>query len=199
MSFPWESGTADWLDLAPSRRGTGSCGRLRRVEEGLSAEEFYDLAGEYHLLFEDWWEAAKGHGEIDARLLLDLGVHPGARLLDCTCGIGTQALPLALRGYRVLGTDISAAAIARAQQEAGKRDIPVDFAVCDVRNVGRLVPARFEAAFACDNSLAHLLTEDDLLGALRSIRTCLVPGGVFLASLRDDSGYYQPIVTARAT
>ncbi len=126
----------------------------------------------------------KGHREINARLLLDLGVHPGARLLDCTCGIGTQALPLALRGYRVLGTDISAAAIARAQQEAGKRDIPVDFAVCDVRNVGRLVPARFEAVFACDNSLAHLLTEDDRLGALRSIRTCLVPGEVFLASLR---------------
>jgi glycine/sarcosine N-methyltransferase len=156
------------------------------VEEGLSAEEFYDgLASEYHLIFEDWWQAAKGHGEIIGRLLLDFGVRPEARLLDSTCGIGTQALPLALRGYRVLGADISAAAVARARQEAGRRDIAVDFAVCDVRELGRLVPYRFDAILACDNSLAHLLTEDDLVGALRSIRTCLRTGGVFLASLRD--------------
>lgn len=156
------------------------------MEKGLSAEEFYDgLAGEYDLIFEDWWEAAKGHGEIIDRLLLDLGVRPGARLLDSTCGIGTQAIPLALRGYDVLGADISAAAIARARQEAGKRDIAVDFAVCDVRELGQLGRYRFDAALACDNSLAHLLTEDDLVAALRSIRTCLRTGGVFLASLRD--------------
>lgn len=156
------------------------------VEEVLSAEEFYDgLAGEYHLIFQDWWETAEDHGEIIRRLLLDLGVHPGDRLLDCTCGIGTQALPLALLGYRLLGADISGAAIARARQEAEKRDIAADFAVCDVRDVARLAPPDFEAVLACDNSLAHLLTEDDLLAALRSIRICLRTNGVFLASVRD--------------
>ena len=30
---------------------------------------------------------------------------PPASVLDCTCGIGTQALPLAALGYRVTGTD----------------------------------------------------------------------------------------------
>lgn len=156
------------------------------MEEGLSAEDFYDaLASEYHLMFQDWWEAAKAHGKIIGTLLLGLGVRPGARLLDCTCGIGTQALPLALQGYRVLGSDISAAAIARAQREARKRDIQVDFVVCDVREVGQLVSSRVEAVLACDNSLAHLLTADDLLAALRSIRMCLGTGGLFLASIRD--------------
>lgn len=160
--------------------------QTRSMEEGLSAEEFYNgLASEYHLIFPDWWEAAKEHGKIIGRLLLDLGVYTGARLLDCTCGIGTQALPLAIRGYRVLGTDVSAAAIARARQEARRRDIAVDFAVCDVRELGQLVRYPFDAALACDNSLAHLLTEDDLVAGLRSIRTCLRTGGVFLASLRN--------------
>jgi hypothetical protein len=39
------------------------CGRVCRVEEGLSVEDFYnDLAGDYHLLFQDWWEAGPRDG-----------------------------------------------------------------------------------------------------------------------------------------
>ena len=156
------------------------------MEEGLSAEEFYDhFATDYHLIFRDWWEAAVAHGEIIGRVLLDLGVRPGAGLLDCTCGIGTQALPLALRGYRVLASDVSTAAVAQTRREAAERDIVLGFAVCDVREVGRSVSSAFDAVIACDNSLPHLLTQDDLLAALRSIRRCLPVGGVFLASIRD--------------
>lgn len=156
------------------------------MEEGSSAREFYDdLAGEYHLIFRDWWEASQGHGEIISKLLVEVGVLPEARLLDCTCGIGTQALPLALRGYRVLGTDISAGAVARAREEARKREIAVEFAVSDVRELTHVTSNDFDAVLACDNSLAHLLTEGNLLAALRSIRKCLASGGVFLASIRD--------------
>ncbi len=38
---------------------------------------------------------------------------------------------------------------------------------------------------SADNSLPHLLTDDDLARALASVRGCLAPGGVFLASVRD--------------
>jgi glycine/sarcosine N-methyltransferase len=156
------------------------------VEEELSPEAFYDgLASEYHLIFQNWWEGAVRHGEVIDRLLLARDVQPGAPLLDCTCGIGTQALPLALRGYQVLGTDISAAAVERARREADERDIALDFAVYDVRDVWRVASSRFDAVLACDNSLPHLLTDADLLAALRSIRTCLRAGGVFIASIRD--------------
>ena len=37
-----------------------------------------------------------------------------AEVLDCSCGIGTQAIGLALRGHRVTGTDLSFRAAARA-------------------------------------------------------------------------------------
>lgn len=77
-------------------------------------EEFYDaLASEYHLLFEDWWSAAQWHGQVIAQVLSRRGF-PSARLLDCTCGIGTQALPLARRGYSVTASDVSRAAVERA-------------------------------------------------------------------------------------
>jgi hypothetical protein len=47
------------------------------------------------------------------------------------------------------------------------------------------VPGNFGAVIACDNSVPHLLDDTDLGLALVAIRSALVPGGVFLASIRD--------------
>lgn len=117
------------------------------MEQGSPPGTFYEeLADDYHLIFEDWWTAALAHGEIIDRLLRELGVRPGASVLDCTCGIGTQAIPLALRGYRVLGSDISAAPVERAKREAKERGAEIDLIVCDVRDVGRVLSRRFDVA-----------------------------------------------------
>jgi 2-polyprenyl-3-methyl-5-hydroxy-6-metoxy-1,4-benzoquinol methylase len=80
-----------------------------------STEDFYDaLANEYHLIFDDWWSSAQWQGQVLAQLLAAEGVAPPARVLDCTCGIGTQALPLAGLGYAMTGIDLSEASIDRA-------------------------------------------------------------------------------------
>jgi glycine/sarcosine N-methyltransferase len=74
-----------------------------------TAASFYDaLAPDYHLLFDDWWSAAQWDGGVIADLLAARGI-AGGHLLDCTCGVGTQALPLAALGYHAIGTDVSAA------------------------------------------------------------------------------------------
>jgi SAM-dependent methyltransferase len=150
------------------------------------AERFYDeLAGDYHLLFADWWAAARVHGEVLAGLLAARGVVPPAAVLDCACGIGTQALPLAAAGYRVVGTDVSAAAVRRARAEAGARGLAVDLRVADVRRLRPAVDGGFDAVVCCDNALPHLLTDDDLADAAGGIRACLPDGGVLVASTRD--------------
>lgn len=152
---------------------------------GTGPEEFYDaLASEYHLLFDDWWSAAQWHGQVISRVLAQQRTTEG-RLLDCTCGIGTQALPLASLGYAVTATDISHAAVERARTEASARGIDADIRVCDVRNLRDHVDGSFDAVISCDNALPHLLTAEDLLRALSSIRACLNPGGLLLVSLRD--------------
>jgi len=149
-------------------------------------EEFYDaLAAEYHLLFPDWWAAAQWHGEVISHVLADRGVRPPARLLDCTCGVGTQALPLAARGHRTTGTDLSRRAIGRARREAEVRDITVTLCRADVREVRAAVTGTFDAVISCDNSLPHLLTDEDLLLAARNTPDKLRPGGLFLGSIRD--------------
>ncbi|MEX5300600.1 class I SAM-dependent methyltransferase [Kocuria sabuli] len=146
---------------------------------------FYDaLASEYHLLFGHWWSAAQWHGRVVADVLAQQGI-TGGRLLDCTCGIGTQALPLARLGYRVTATDVSHAAVDRARVEAAARGIAVDAQVCDVRDVRDHVDGTFDVVISCDNALPHLLTDEHLRRALRSVRACLRPAGLLLVSLRD--------------
>jgi len=146
-------------------------------------DNFYDdLAADYHLIFRDWWTSATWQGEVLTGLLHDAGIDPPASVYDCTCGIGTQALSLAAQGFRVSGSDLSEAAVERARTEARARGIEVDLGVADVR---ALPPRRADAVISFDNSLPHLLTDDDLAAAVRSIRGCLDPGGPFLASIRD--------------
>jgi len=146
---------------------------------------FYEgLAADYHLIYDDWWAAVEETAALLHGLLRGEGVEPPARVLDPTCGIGTQALGLARLGYRVHGTDLSPAAVARAQAEAARRGIDVSFAAADVRSLEG-VEGGFDAAVSLDNSLPHLLTDDDMAAALRTLRSHLAPGGVLLASVRD--------------
>ena len=151
-----------------------------------SVESFYDgLANEYHLIFGHWWSAAQWQGGIISMLLAAEGVDPPSEVLDCTCGIGTQALSLAAHGYCMTGTDLSRTSIARATTEADSRDIPIDLSVADVRRLPTQFDRRFKAVISCDNALPHLLDDEDLVAALCSIHRTLVKGGLFLASIRD--------------
>jgi SAM-dependent methyltransferase len=157
----------------------------------VTPEEFYDaLASEYHLLFDDWWSAAQEHGQVIADILATRRITEG-RLLDCTCGIGTQALPLAALGYRVTGTDVSHAAVNRARAEATARGLDADFHVSDVRELHRHMPTSFDVVMSCDNALPHLLTDEDMKRALRSLHSCLRPGGLLVVSLRDYDSLRQ--------
>lgn len=154
---------------------------------GESTGAFYDgLAADCHLLYPDWDAAIARHGVVlDQVIRAAPGLH-AQDVLDCACGIGTQALGLAARGYRVTGSDLSQAAIARAEGEAARRGIGgMAFVVADMREVDRRVAGRFDVVLAADNALPHLLTPDDLAAALGAIAAKLRPGGLLVASIRD--------------
>src|SRR4029077_20120493 len=129
-------------------------------------KQFYDdLAPYYHLIFEDWDASMARQGDALAGLIeAELAPSPplGARILDVACGIGTQTLPLAARGFRLVARDLSPAAVARLQREADARRLPIDAAVADMRQVASSVLGSFDVVLALDNSVAHLLTDDDL-------------------------------------
>jgi len=155
-------------------------------------QAFYDgLAPDYHLIFEDWAASVTRQGEILTGILRAAGIDPPARVLDCACGIGTQLIGLARAGYTMTGSDLSPDAIARARRELSAAGVDGELVVADMRGADAVVGGGFAAAICCDNSLAHLLTEDDLAAALASIHRCLEPGAPIVASVRD----YDAIVT----
>jgi len=153
----------------------------------LGTRRFYDeLAEDYHLLLpSEWWPFSQWQGKILDKVLAEAKVLPGDCVLDCTCGIGTQALPLASLGYRVVGADLSARAIERAKAEASLRSIDAEFISADVRSLAERLNRQFSAVISFDNSLPHLLTDEDLVSALRSVRAVMLSGGLFVASIRD--------------
>ena len=152
-------------------------------------KQFYDdLAPYYHLIFENWDASMARQGDALVGLIGAELAQPqplGARILDAACGIGTQTLPLAVRGFRLVARDLSPAAVVRLQREADARGLVIDAAVADMRQVGSSVVGSFDVVLAFDNSVSHLLTDDDLRGAFREFLGVLRPGGVFLCSVRD--------------
>jgi SAM-dependent methyltransferase len=153
------------------------------------AAQFYDdLAEYYDLIYEDWEASMARQGAALEQLMqAELGFTRPAtvRVLDVACGIGTQALPLALRGFRVTGRDISAGAIARLGREAEIRQLAIDVGVADMRQVAESVQGPFDVVLAFDNSLPHLLTATDIVTALRECHKVLRRGGLLLCSVRD--------------
>ena len=150
-----------------------------------SMTDFYDqLTPFYHLIHQDWNASIRRQGE-QLSALIETEWPDRKRVLDVSCGIGTQAIGLAMQGYSVSGSDISEKEIERARQEASKRDVKIRFSVCDMRNAFAHHGSEFDVVVSCDNSLAHLLTDQDLLVAFKQMLACISVGGGCLLTVRD--------------
>jgi SAM-dependent methyltransferase len=148
---------------------------------------FYDeLAESYHLIFDDWDAAIVRQRDVLARLL-PIPAN-GKRVLDCACGIGTQAIGLAMLGFSVEGSDPSDASINRARREATARGLKAEFRVDDMRSLSTAPTDSYDAIIAMDNAVPHLQSDEDIKKALGAIHSRLRSGGVILISLRD----YEP-------
>jgi ribosomal protein S18 acetylase RimI-like enzyme/SAM-dependent methyltransferase len=151
-----------------------------------AAAQFYDgLASRYHLLYADWEAAIVQQGTALSRLLEEAGLRPGDPILDAACGIGTQTLGLAQRGHQMTASDISGGAVQRLREELAHRGLRAEARVDDLRLLQHTPPNSMVALLACDNSLPHLLSDEEILQALRSCHRCLRPGGVLVLSVRD--------------
>jgi len=143
-----------------------------------SSREVYDrLADEYHLIFGNWDEAVKWQGEVLDTLLRSVTGRRSLSILDCSCGIGTQAIGLALLGHRLTATDLSPRSIERAREEAERFGVEITFGTADFRALEEVVEGVFDVVISFDNALAHMMSRDDLLSAALSIRSKVREGG----------------------
>ncbi len=149
-------------------------------------QTFYDsMAAQYDKLFQDWQATTREQAEILDRLFRECGYARTARVLDCACGIGTQALGLAALGYEVTASDISEGELAEARQRAAKNGLQICFARADFCSLSDTFTERFDIVIAMDNALPHMLTGQALSTAVKSIVGRLKADGIFVASIRD--------------
>jgi SAM-dependent methyltransferase len=106
--------------------------------------------------------------------LADLAGHGAA--LELGIGTGRIALPLARRGVRVHGIDLSAAMVARLRAKPGADRIGVtigDFATTTVEG-------SFSVAYLVFNTIQNLTTQDGQVACFQNVAAHLQPGGCFV-------------------
>jgi len=114
--------------------------------------EFYDgVASDYHLIYADRWEQSLRHQGRALDALIRSSLPETHDVLDCACGIGAQAIGLALLGYRVTATDISERSLQRARDTAARLSTPVTVLPADFRDL-RGISGDFDVVICCDTS-----------------------------------------------
>ncbi|MBQ9941911.1 MAG: methyltransferase domain-containing protein [Christensenellaceae bacterium] len=155
-------------------------------------QTFYDnMAGQYHKLFADWQAESREQAALLDAIFKKCGFAAPAAVLDCACGIGTQAIGLAELGYGVTGSDISKAELKEARLRADDRGVELALACADFCALDETFSEKFDIVICMDNALPHMPTKEDLSRAVGSMAGRLKAGGLFVASIRDYDALLQ--------
>jgi SAM-dependent methyltransferase len=96
--------------------------------------------------------------------------------LELGIGTGRIAIPLAQRGVRVHGIDLSEAMVSRLRAKPGAEQIHVtigDFATTRVQG-------KFSLAYLVFNTIGNLTTQDQQVACFQNVASHLDPGGCFV-------------------
>ncbi|MDP4145314.1 MAG: class I SAM-dependent methyltransferase [Bacillota bacterium] len=159
-----------------------------------NVSDFYNnLASEYKSIFKDWDYSVKWQADcIDNIIMPQIYTQRNhTEILDCSCGIGTQAIGLALLGYKVHASDLSIKEIERAKLEAARLGAELSFSTADFRTLNKQIEGTFHVVISFDNSLTHLLKPEELQVTFNNINEKLVDNGLFVASIRDYDKFLE--------
>ena len=146
---------------------------------------YNEIAELYHLVYENWEAAIDRQSSALDNIISELIGSAPHTLLDVSCGIGTQALGLASRNYKVSASDLSESSVARARREALFRGLSIDFSVTDMCDCAEHGSDKFNVLLSADNSITHLDSLSKVSKAIKAFYGCLQPGGVAIIGIRD--------------
>ena len=99
--------------------------------------------------------------------------------LELGIGTGRIALPLAARGVRVHGIDLSEAMVARLRAKPDAEAIGVTIGDFATTRVGRT----FTLAYVVFNTIGNLTTQDEQVACFENVAAHLEPGGCFVVEI----------------
>jgi SAM-dependent methyltransferase len=103
----------------------------------------------------------------------------GGPALEFAVGTGRVAIPLAGRGVRVTGVELSAPMVAQLRRKVGEADLPV--VIGDM--VTTQVPGEFSLVYLIWNALGLLRTQEEQVACFSNAARHLVAGGRFVIEL----------------
>lgn len=135
-------------------------------------------AAVYDMLYDDKNYAAEC--DLIERIFQTYRDGPICSVLDLGCGTGNHAIPLARRGYEVVGVDRSADMLVQARKKVANLvdSSSVAFHQGDVRSID--LQRHFDAALMMFAVLGYQLGNADVLSALRIARRHLRSGGLLI-------------------
>jgi len=110
-----------------------------------------------------------------------LDLQPRAEVLDLACGYGRIAIPLAQRGFRVTGLDLSETLLGQARAAAQEAGVDIAWQRSDMRHIPWT--AAFDAVVNIFSSFGYFADEEENRRVLQGVAQALKPGGRFLIDL----------------
>jgi hypothetical protein len=115
-------------------------------------------------------------GDEDATVAVLAELAGDGPALELAIGTGRIALPLAARGVRVDGIDLSEPMVAKLREKPGGADLSVT--IGDMAEVG--VPGSYRLVYVVFNSFFNLLTQDDQIRCFENVAARLGDDGAFV-------------------
>ena len=119
-------------------------------------------------------------------IIHELGLVSGDRILDVGCGTGRHSIPLALRGMKMTGLDLSEGMLAEAGKYAESENACIELVQADATQF-HFTEAFDHAICLCEGSMGLLGSDEDAgerdLSILQNISSSLKPGGKLLMTV----------------
>ena len=104
-------------------------------------------------------------------------------ILDVGCGTGRHSIPLMQSGYNVTGVDLNQPMLDVFRKKAEAENLNPRIFNKDMREID--LADEFDAIICMNTAFQYLLTDDDILKALRAFHGALKPGGVVIIDLMN--------------
>ncbi|MCX9085447.1 MAG: class I SAM-dependent methyltransferase [Candidatus Methanoperedens sp.] len=127
----------------------------------------------------------KGHYSLE---MLDETAPKKGWLLDAGCGSGKYSLPLKMRGFDVVGMDVSLKALRMLEESSKSRDADIDILAGNIFQLP-FTDGSFDIVW-CYGVLQHLLAKERE-SAIGEFRRVLIDGGLLFMEVfgKDDMRY----------